>query len=227
MNPSPILTLPIDSHTCTVSCPRQSSSVPFDDCRKCERCWLVKLDGDYGSSFVLCEAGAGAQSQPSSASLSEAKATPVSEIMTSKVVTVRPEISLEILILLLIDNDITGAPVVDESGHPIGVVSRSDLVTDDYNWAQLRADFLSYPVAIGERSENLFLPELFRSRCVGDLMTREVLRLSPHASVADAAAAMEKNPEHCALVVDEADHLAGIVSMFDIVKWIATSAARD
>src|SRR5215471_5981941 len=54
--------------------------------------------------------------------------TPVSEIMAKDVVAVRPELRVEDLEELLLARGISGAPVIDDAGRPIGMVSKTDLV---------------------------------------------------------------------------------------------------
>ena len=60
------------------------------------------------------------------------KDPPISEIMTGDVVCVSPEISAETLMALLLDKGISGAPVIDSEGKPIGSVSKTDLMRDAY-----------------------------------------------------------------------------------------------
>jgi CBS domain-containing protein len=50
------------------------------------------------------------------------------DIMTRDVITVSPTTSVKNLAMLLIKNQISGAPVADRSGKIIGVVSESDIV---------------------------------------------------------------------------------------------------
>ncbi len=49
-------------------------------------------------------------------------------IMTKDVVTVGPEITVKNLAKILIENQISGAPVVDKKGKILGVVSEADIV---------------------------------------------------------------------------------------------------
>lgn len=62
------------------------------------------------------------------AKVTAADRTPLSEVMTRDVLCVLPDLDLGELTALLLELNIGGAPVVDDAGFPIGVVSRSDLV---------------------------------------------------------------------------------------------------
>ena len=226
-DPSKIAILPIDPHRGTVSCPRKGCEVPYEECVSCEYAWLVDVGSDPATSHVVCEVVTAPPEDRKALPLaSNAASTPVSEIMTREVISVHANLPLERLILLLIDEDISGAPVVDDQGHPIGIVSRSDLVTDDYDWADLRDDFLSYPrVAGGDPPEELFLPELFRSHCARDIMS-PVVKISASTSIARAALAITNSHSHRALVVDAQNKLAGIVTEFDLARWLAAIAEQ-
>lgn len=52
----------------------------------------------------------------------------VREIMTTPVVTVRRTVTIKQAVRLLYEQDITAAPVVDEAGRMIGIVSEMDLL---------------------------------------------------------------------------------------------------
>ena len=49
-------------------------------------------------------------------------------IMTKDVITVSPAITIKNLAKILIENQISGAPVVDKNGKILGVVSEADIV---------------------------------------------------------------------------------------------------
>lgn len=223
-NRAAIASLPIDPHRLTVACPWRGVDTPYDECRRCERCWLVHLGQNPSGSFVVCErlpAAASARAS-SPAPVPEARDTVVSSIMTRSVVSVQPGLAIERLILLLIDEDIGAAPVVDEAGRLLGLVSRADLVTDDYDWADLRDDCIS-DLGASEPTEqdSLFLLELLRSRTVADVMTPNAVTLPSTASIAEAAAALATHHSPEAVVIDDRGGIAGVVSKSDIVRWIA------
>jgi CBS domain-containing protein len=50
------------------------------------------------------------------------------EIMTRKVITASPHLSIKELAMLLIRNQISGVPVADERGKIVGLVSEADLI---------------------------------------------------------------------------------------------------
>lgn len=53
------------------------------------------------------------------------------DIMTRSVITIGPEASIHDVARLLSDYHISGAPVVDDEGHMIGLVTEADLIGKD------------------------------------------------------------------------------------------------
>ncbi len=51
------------------------------------------------------------------------------DIMTKDVITVNPDTSIEELSSLLVNNEISGVPVVDDSGALYGIVTENDLIS--------------------------------------------------------------------------------------------------
>src|SRR5512147_2271321 len=53
------------------------------------------------------------------------------DIMTKNVITVKPDTSIEELASLLVENRISGAPVIDDAGNLYGIVTENDLISRD------------------------------------------------------------------------------------------------
>mgnify|MGYP006159316603 CR=1 FL=1 len=133
--------------------------------------------------------------------------TTVSEHMTEKVVTVLPTTTIKEAAMLLNDHRITGAPVTDEEGRLLGVVSRSDFL----------AAIAAGPTEAGGGVAALQLLDLERAE-VGEQMTRDPLTISPNATVLDAAQLMYPNRVNRLMVVNGEGLLLGIISSTDVVR---------
>ena len=59
------------------------------------------------------------------------QAQTAADLMTPNPVSIRDTATLADAVALLTDKGFSGAPVIDEAGHPIGVVSRADIVAHD------------------------------------------------------------------------------------------------
>jgi predicted transcriptional regulator len=129
-------------------------------------------------------------------SRSAADLTPVSEIMAKDVVAVRPELRVEDLEELLLARGISGAPVIDDAGKPIGIVSKTDLLR---------------PRSAGDG-------EGVRVR---DIMMSTAFCLSEGESIAKAAGLMAFEGVHRVPVVGQRGMVTGVVSPLDVMRWLA------
>jgi CBS domain-containing protein len=152
----------------------------------------------------------------------------VADIMQHRVVTVTADAPLAEVARVLWDEQISGVPVLDERGQPIGFVSASDLV-------RYKAFGLHYeePGAAGRRG--LSSPDLEplaggmrrrrqptarRSVTASDVMTPATLTVRSTSTVVDLARFLVRSGVHHALVLDDG-RLSGIVSAYDIVQEVA------
>ena len=174
----------------------------------------------------------------------------VHDLMKKDVVTVRPEDSARALARVLADSEISGVPVVDNSGRVVGVVSATDLVRLAADEADVNLSAVSVRPNI-ERSPDpdadpddaveadawgFFLPEdspfqgselldqvpetSFDTVSVADLMTPVTFAVGPNMPVAELCEFLVRGRIHRALVVDD-DELMGIVTSQDVLKAVA------
>ena len=147
----------------------------------------------------------------------------VRDIMQTEVVTAGPETTVAELADLLAEHKVSGMPVVDAENRVVGVVSEADVIMQD-------AD-LHFPHYVQLLESIIYLESVrkFEERYrkafgtkVADIMTQDVVSISPDASVHDAATLMADSNVN-RLPVTEGRHLVGIVTRGDIVKAIAES----
>ncbi|MEK7255391.1 MAG: CBS domain-containing protein [Bacteroidota bacterium] len=118
----------------------------------------------------------------------------LSSIMTTNVVTVSPEDSLEKVKELLYDKHIHHLPVV-HGRKLVGIVTSWDLM----------------------KSEKRF--EEYGSMTARDIMTTRVATLRPNELVGAAAMVFLKHLFHGLPIVDDEFNLVGIVTTHDILKY--------
>jgi CBS domain-containing protein len=167
----------------------------------------------------------------------------VRDIMRRDVVRIRPDASVRELILLLAQEQISGVPVVDQSGEIIGVVSTTDILqlaaqnidapTRNAPWNHTGRDYLDEESATSVRQDEapfqfeepdplaLGVPELAEYR-VEDIMTPAAFTVDLDTSVAQLSRFMLQGRIHRALVV-ERGRLEGIVTAYDVLR----AAAED
>jgi CBS domain-containing protein len=147
------------------------------------------------------------------------------DVMTSKVISVRPATSVESIAAVLSKHRISAVPVLD-NGRLAGIVSEADLLhryeigTDcalrlDPWWLRLFSD---------DRSPAAYVRS--HARHARDVMTREVATVAPDTSLADIVALLEKRNIRRVMVVQQ-EKLVGVVSRSDLVEALAAARRTD
>ncbi|MGW3654985.1 CBS domain-containing protein [Streptomyces sp. NPDC005151] len=133
----------------------------------------------------------------------------VGELMTREVVTVPGNAAFKDIVRTLTEHQVSAVAVVDDVGHPLGVVSEGDLLPKSAD----QGDFLrSLPAPEPRKREKA---EGTRAE---ELMSAPAVCARADWTVAEAARLMEAQSVRRLLVVDEADTLVGIVSRRDLLK---------
>jgi CBS domain-containing protein len=125
------------------------------------------------------------------------------DVMTRGVVTVAPDISVLEAARLMTQRRLKRLPVVDATGHLLGIVSRVDL---------LRAVAEGYPA--------LEVPpaQARPARLVADVMRTDVPSVSVHASLPEVLDAIVSTRLNRAVVVDAQRRVVGIVTDAEVVR---------
>jgi CBS domain-containing protein len=154
-----------------------------------------------------------------------ASTTPVTDVMTSDVVTVSPELSLTEAADVLSERGIGAVPVVDGSGTIVGLLRDEDLLISEARLhlpttiAILPGIEFTLPGQIKRYDEEL---KKAASSTVGDVMEREFKSVAPDASIEDVATLMHEHDVTHVPVVD-GGKVAGIVARGDIVRFLAAT----
>ncbi len=141
----------------------------------------------------------------------------VSEVMRREVATLHPDSPITAVVELLLDKDFTAVPVVDEQGKVVGMVSDNDLLTRGGMKVTIslkRATDLDYVRGLHDSLEN---PQ----HKVSEVMTRQVVTITPDAILARAARLMAEKHLKRLPVVDSDGKLVGILGRLDILNTIA------
>ena len=197
----------------TVYCPTQMRTVRVNECVDCEEYIGLSFDREERSGLLHCyESSAPTPRQSFRRFLQageregfvrklhqRADSTPVSRIMSLNVQCVTEDVSLSALARCLLDGGYSGAPVIDEEGKPVGVVSKTDL--------------LRHGVTPGAR--------------VRDIMASMTFTLHEDQSVSKASALMAYEGIHRLPVVDAAGKVVGLLSSLDILHWLACKTGNS
>lgn len=123
------------------------------------------------------------------------------------------------------DNKISGAPVVDDNGKVIGMVSEGDIMRMvEVHSPQINLilpsplDLIELPLKMKHESDEIMKGlKKAGSVLIGDIMTRNVVSILPDASISDAAALMDSHDIKRLPVVDLNKKLLGIITRGDII----------
>lgn len=137
------------------------------------------------------------------------------DVMTHEPVCVKTSTTIRQLARVLDENGISGAPVVDQQGRVIGVVSRTDLMrrcsegTPDHPPGHLFEVIRESNVNDGLAPEALL--------CVEDFMTRGPVTVPPDAPAVAVARRMFEGRIHRVIVIDQDKRPVGIITSLDLL----------
>ena len=125
-----------------------------------------------------------------------------SDVMIKDVITVRESTPLKEVARLFSERKITGAPVVDEQGKLVGVISETDIIRKT--------------TSIGAWSPSL----------AGQIMTKPVVTVSPTDTLQRVCELMYNRRIH-RVVVAEGPQIRGIITTMDILRAIANHSKQS
>ncbi len=161
------------------------------------------------------------------------------ELMQGRVITLPSNATIAEAVATFEDEHISGAPVVDETGKPVGVLSSFDIAqtrhirenrlntergeedfslrNDGYEWA---GDPTWDESALSGKED--YSSETLGRETVGDWMTAKVISVPPEANLAEVCRTLSQESIHRVLVI-EGGRVAGIISTSDIVRHLASA----
>jgi CBS domain-containing protein len=143
------------------------------------------------------------------------------ELMRENPLSVRDTASVHEAIAFLIDKEISGAPVIDEAGRPVGVLSRTDVLVYDRE----KVEHVPFPehetgAPLPRRFWGSFQIEKVDDVPVRDLMTPLVYSVSTTAPVDSVIEQLVELPVHRLFVVDDTGVLVGVITSRDILRHL-------
>jgi len=213
----------------SVYCPFREKSVAVTECEACDRFHALHFDAETRSTSVACHCDAPPEvpseeaAHPGVTPAVIDPGTPLADIMTRSVLCVRPETPLDDVLDLLVRHSISGVPVVDADGRPIGIVSRADVLraaeergdTEEVRAVTARPHERSAGEV--ERGSHVYEPVVTTA---GDVMTAVALALHESSNIGQGAALMAFEGIHRLPVVGDRGEVVGILSALDVLRWL-------
>lgn len=140
----------------------------------------------------------------------------VGDVMTEEVIALRPDTPFREIASLLDANDIAAAPVIDDEGAPIGVVSASDVLRHETGMPDPQGQDGNDERAWGKA----------RARTAGALMSSPVFTARADWTIPRAARELRRRHVKQLPVVGDHGLLTGIVSRSDLLNTFIRSDAE-
>jgi len=140
--------------------------------------------------------------------------------MTKELITVSPETEIVHATKLLLENQINGVPVIDETGKLVGILCQSDLIAQQKK-LPVPSFFTFLDGLISLTSMKQFEKEVQKIAAitVSQAMTQNPVVARPDTGIEEVAALMVDSGFHTIPVVDKGA-LVGIIGKEDILKTL-------
>ena len=145
------------------------------------------------------------------------EADAASDLMVPNPISLRAEASVAEALHLFTEKGIAAAPVIDDSGRPIGVISRSDLLIHQCEDEKKRGGAYFHALSF-ESFDATRKPS--NTMNVADLMTPAVFSVSEDTPVHSVVSDMVGLHVHRLFVVDKDGTLVGIITTMDVLKHL-------
>ncbi|MEY9770245.1 CBS domain-containing protein [Sinorhizobium fredii] len=140
----------------------------------------------------------------------------VKDVMTIAIVKVSPDNSVRQAANVMLENHVSGIPVVDDEGHLVGIISESDLIRRTELGIGAIASLAEMAMPAEERAGAYVKRSSWK---VGDAMTSAPVTIDEDASLTQVAKLMlERGIKR--IPVTRAGELVGIVSRADLLRAI-------
>lgn len=144
------------------------------------------------------------------------------EIMTTRLVTARPDTPVRELAVQMLEQRISAVPIVDDEDRLLGIVSESDLLRrPETGGERQRAWWLQLLSDAGDTAAEYVRAH---GRYARDVMTRSIIAAHEDTAAAEIADLMQRHSVKRVPVVRDG-RLVGIVSRVDLLRGLAAQGA--
>lgn len=148
----------------------------------------------------------------------------VSDVMTHRVLSVRPTETVKDAVSLMLRENISGLPVVDADGKLVGVVTEGDFLRrTETDTERRRPSWLQFLVGPGRLAEEYVHTH---ARRIEEVMTRKVVTATPDTPLDEAVQLMEQYRIKRLPVLDKGK-LIGIVSRANLLRALVSLTAGE
>ncbi|MCA9052794.1 MAG: CBS domain-containing protein [Planctomycetaceae bacterium] len=149
------------------------------------------------------------------------------ELMTSQIVTIEPEATLQEAMQLMHEHRVGSLPVVNRKGLCTGIVTGRDILTcelaqaeDHDEGAGEEGSYFNPDTETWESVSVCMAVDELPEKAVREVMSDQVIFVYPTTVVAEVAEVMVEEGLHHILVMDDEQRLHGVISSLDFVKLV-------
>ena len=145
----------------------------------------------------------------------------VADVMTPRAITIGPETSVSDAARLMLQDGVSGLPVVDGAGNVVGMVTEGDLLRrTETGTERHRPRWLEFLIGSGRLAEEYVRSH---SRNVQEVMTSDVVTVGPDTTLDQVVQLMERHRIKRLPVIEDG-RLIGIVSRANLLHALAKLA---
>jgi CBS domain-containing protein len=137
------------------------------------------------------------------------------DVMTRKLITAMPSMTLNEAVRLMLSHRISGLPVIDDHGAAVGMITEGDLLRRAETGTERQPSWWRAVLLGSERLAEQYVHT--HARRVEEVMTRQVISVTPTTPLADVVAIMETRGVKRLLVL-EGTRPVGIISRADLIR---------
>jgi CBS domain-containing protein len=146
------------------------------------------------------------------------------DVMTNQVLTATPQTTVQDAAKLMINNRVSGLPIVDGNGQLVGIVTEGDLLRRAESGTERRHSRWSKWFSPNSRLAGEYIKS--HARRVADVMSRDVISVTKLASLGEIADLMEARRIKRVPVAHNGK-LVGIVSRADLLRVLASGGVNS
>jgi CBS-domain-containing membrane protein len=152
----------------------------------------------------------------------------VADVMRRDVVTVPARSTMSEAAAILARYEISGAPVIDDKEHCVGVITATDFVRREADWAAAGAAAPSDDFRLNRRGGDApYCINYERNDLVADRMSPAVQAIRADATLIAAAREMCGAHLHRLIVLDEHARVAGVLTTLDVVAALVNAVEEQ
>jgi CBS-domain-containing membrane protein len=145
------------------------------------------------------------------------------DLMTPNPLSIRDEASVGEAVAFLLEKAVSGAPVIDVAGRPVGVVTQTDLLVHEAEKGKYLSpyhDAIDPGAAAAKHLRDRVKSDKIDRTLVRDVMTPIVFSVRQDTSAGKVIEDLLGLKVHRLFVVDETGVLVGVVSALDVLRQL-------